>query len=245
MIESDTVYNVTVDCVIYAYDFEKLNIIVLERQLKYPNTDKYIIDDIKLPGNFLYAQEDFDEGAARIVRDLTGLGNIDLHQFKAFGSPNRTTGERDQIWFKHLDYPVNRVYTVAYYSLLKPTQMELPLNSIEHAKWIPVYEINEMAYDHEQIVKESIEALRMKIRLQSNVVFQLLPVKFTMRQLLRLYEEIYQVTLDRRNFSKKINSLDYIVQLNEKQQDVTHKPGWLYMFSNDLYEQSMKEMNIV
>lgn len=123
--------------------------------------------------------------------------------------------------------------------------MELPLNSVEHARWYPVYQIKNMAYDHQQIVKESIEALRMKIRLQSSLIFQLLPVKFTMRQLLRLYEEIFQITLDRRNFSKKINSLDYIVQLNEKQQDVSHKPGWLYMFSSDLYEQSMKEINIV
>lgn len=242
---SNIVYNVTVDCVIYAYDFQSLNIIVLERVLNDPKSGKAIINDLKLPGNFLYEYEDFDQGAARIVTDLTGLKNIDLHQFKAFGSPGRTTNEKDLIWFKHLNYPVSRVYTVAYYSLLKPSQMELTLNSIEHAKWMPVYDIKNMAYDHQQIVEDSLDSLRKKIRLQSGLIFQLLPIKFTVRQLLRLYEEIFQVKLDRRNFSKKINSLDYIVQLNEKQQDVSHKPGWLYMFSSELYEQSMKEMNIV
>jgi 8-oxo-dGTP diphosphatase len=238
-------YNVTIDCVIFGYDFKCLNIIVLERVLRTKDQKDFIINDLKLPGNFLYDHEDFDEGASRIVKDLTGLNHIELHQFKAFGAPDRISNEKDLLWFKHINYPVTRVFTIGYYSLLKPHQMNLPLTSVEHAKWYPVYKIKKMAYDHQRIVAESLEALRVKVRLQSHLVFNLLPVKFTMSQLLGLYEEIYQIKLDRRNFYKKINSLDYIVQLNEKQQDVAHKPGWLYMFSNDLYEQSVRELNII
>lgn len=238
-------YNVTIDCVIFGYDFKDLKIIVLERVLPSKDKNELIINDLKLPGNFLYDHEDFDEGACRIVKDLTGLSNIELHQFKAFGAPGRISEEKDLLWFKHIKYPVTRVFTIGYYSLLKPHQMNLPLTSIEHAKWYPVYKIKKMAYDHQQILEEAIDALRLKIRLQAHLIFNLLPVKFTMSQLLGLYEEIYQVKLDRRNFYKKINSLDYIVQLNEKQQDVAHKPGWLYMFSSDLYNQSVGALNIV
>jgi 8-oxo-dGTP diphosphatase len=237
--------NMSVDCVIYGYDMKRLNIIVLDRILHSKETGELLVNDLKLPGNQIYQDEDFDEGAARIVRDLTGLNNIELHQFKAFGSPGRISGEKDLLWFKHIKHPHTRVCTVAYYSLLKPYQTRLPLERKEHARWYPVYEAGNMAYDHKQIVQQSLEALRGKIRLQQNLIFQLLPPKFTISQLMALYEELYEIKLDRRNFYKKINSLKYIVRLNEHQENVGHKPGVLYMFNQDLFEQYMNKRIII
>jgi len=241
----DINYHMTIDCVIYGYDSKTLKIVLLERVLLGKDGKDMLINDLKLPGNHLYNHEDFDAGAKRIVNDLTGLNNIELHQFKAFGSPYRISKRKDLLWFQHINYPVTRVFTIAYYSLLRPHQIHLPLNRIEHARWYPLYKVKNLAYDHQQIIEESLEALRTKIKLQPDLIFNLLPAKFSMSQLLGLYEEIYKIKLDRRNFYKKINSLDYIVQLNEKQQDVSHKPGWLYMFSSDLYEQSMRAVNII
>ncbi len=238
-------FNVSVDCVIYGYDLKRLNIIVLKRVLRSRDTNEILIDDLKLPGNQIYHDEDFDEGAARIVKDLTGLNSIELHQFKAFGSPARISGEKDLLWFRHIKHPHTRVFTIAYYSLLKPYQTRLALERKEHARWYPIYEVGNMAYDHKQIVQESLEALRLKIKLQPNLIFQLLPAKFTMSQLMGLYEELYQIALDRRNFYKKINSLKYIVRLDEKQENVAHKPGILYMFSNDLFDQYWNKRNII
>jgi 8-oxo-dGTP diphosphatase len=237
--------NMSVDCVIYGYDMKKLNIIVLERILHSRDTGELLIDDLKLPGNQIYQDEDFDEGAARIVKDLTGLDNIELHQFKAFGSPARISGENDLLWFRHIKHPHTRVFTVAYYSLLKPYQTQFPLKRKEHARWYPIYEVGKMAYDHKQIVQQSLEALRVKIRLQPNLIFQLLPPKFTISQLMALYEQLYEIKLDRRNFYKKINSLKYIVRLNEQQENVGHKPGVLYMFNQDLFEQYMNKRVII
>ena len=237
--------NMTVDCVIFGYDLNTLNIIVLERVLYSADKKETLINDVKLPGNHIYDHEDFDEGARRIVKDLTGLNNIELHQFKAFGSPFRISEEKDRLWFKHIKYPVTRVFTVAYYSFLRPYQTQLPLKRKEHARWCPIYEVKNMAYDHKQIVEESLEALRLKIKLQPSLIFNLLPAKFTMSQLQGLYEEIYKIEFDRRNFYKKINSLKYIIRLNEKQQDVSHKPGWFYIFNNDLYEQSVSAKSII
>lgn len=236
--------NVTIDCVIYGYDLNRLNIILLERVLRSKNNE-VLIDDVKLPGNQIYYDEDFDEAAARIVKDLTGLNNIALHQFKAFGSPSRISAEKDLLWFKNIKHPETRVFTIAYYSFLKPYQTQLPLKRRENARWCPVYEVRNMAYDHKQIVQESLEALRINIRFQPNLIFQLLPAKFTMGQLMKLYEEIYRIKFDRRNFYKKINSLKYIVRLNEKQENVSHKRGTLYMFSNDLFEQYRNEGSII
>lgn len=232
--------NISVDCVIFGFDSNQLNVLLVERKLTDEETNEVLIDDWTLAGYHILEDEDFDTAAARILKKMSGLDQIYLEQFYAFGGVNRVNSPKDQIWLKHQHEGFSdRIVTVGYFSLIDNTSVSLSLKE-RNVKWFPVTELPEMGFDHAEIMEKALERLRNKLR-NEPIGFELLPEKFTISQLQRLYESILGQTFDRRNFRKKVMQMKYLIPLNEKQKDVKHKPAQLFLFSKDVYERTKKE----
>jgi hypothetical protein len=233
--------NFSVDCVIFGYDFQHLNVLLVERT--YKSSDPAIADytDFTLTGNHIYEHEDLEEAARRILYNLTGIKDIYLEQFLALGHPDRLKKPYDRLWMESIGLdPDNRVLTVAYYSLLNCNETEI-ITRDRVVRWVPIENIGELAYDHNIILAKALEYLREKMR-NSPIAYELLPHKFTLSQLQSLYETIYDTTLDKRNFRKKIRMLKYLIPMNEKQVGVAHKPARLYTFNREIYEITQKDL---
>jgi 8-oxo-dGTP diphosphatase len=231
--------NVSVDCVVFGFDFTNLNVLLIERNFT-SNGKEYA--DLKLPGDLMRLDEDLDNAAARILKENTGLSDIYLKQFKTFGSPDRLKRKPlDMEWLRQIDHPEEHVITIAYYSLIDTSeQSNSKLVISDNARWSPFQEITDLVMDHMDILKDAIEHLRGEL-LNKPIGFELLPEKFTLSQMQKLYEVILGTTFDKRNFRKKISSMKYLISLNEKQVGVAHKPARLYIFSNEVYQKTKKD----
>ena len=227
--------HISIDCVIFGFDGNNLKILLLNRQLDES------IQDLKLPGNFISDDEDLDAAAYRILKELTGLENIYLRQFSVFGSPHRIQKKRDIDWLrKTTGLPIERVVTIAYYSLISIRDIKSEKAVINNATWIDIDRVQELAFDHMDILKEGLRTLRTKLQFKP-VGMELLPRKFTIRQLQNLYEAILSKSLDNRNFRKKVLKANYLVPLEEKEKNVAHKPARLYSFNKGIYEDSFNQ----
>jgi len=225
--------NNSVDCVIFGFDFEQIKVLLIDRCQNLGNSKNLRA----LPGNLIYEEEDLDEAAYRVLEELTGIKDIYLEQVGAFGNPNRVNKESDREWLKSIrDEPNARVITAAYYSLVKIDDfIPKPHSFAKKAEWIPLTEIEELAFDHFEILQVAKEKLKQKIKIQP-IGFNLLPEKFTLSQLHKLYECIFEKPLDKRNFRRKIQKLNILTNLKEKQRGVPHKPSQLYKFNEENYQ---------
>jgi 8-oxo-dGTP diphosphatase len=231
--------NVSVDCVVFGFDFINLNVLLIERNV---TIDGISYADLKFPGDLLRLDEDLDASAGRILKENTGLGNIYLKQFRSFGSPDRLLRyPRDLEWLQQIDHTEKQVVTIAYYSLINISEKRSPdLVLSDNARWYPVHEIKDLVMDHMNILNIALEHLRAEL-LNKPIGFELLPEKFTLSQMQKIYEVILGTTFDKRNFRKKILSMKYLIPLNEKQVGVAHKPARLYVFSRELYIKTKKD----
>ncbi len=233
--------NISVDCVIFGFDFEKLNVLLVERQLLDPKTGDEIIFDYTLAGNHIYIDEELEDAAKRVLFDLTGLENIYLEQFTTTGDPNRLKSEKDQLWLKSTGKnPADRVISVCYFSLLNCNEVSIKTGK-RKVDWFPLKEIKNLAFDHGQIIQSALESLRRKLQYEP-IGFEMLPEKFTLSQLQKLYEVVFDVEFDKRNFRKKVSKMKYLIRLNEKQKGVSHKPARYYTFSREVYEKTKNDM---
>jgi 8-oxo-dGTP diphosphatase len=236
---SATINSISIDCVVFGFDFEKLNVLLLERELT-DEEGKSVFQDLSLVGYHILENEPIDNAAYRILKETTGLTNIYLEQFYTFGSPTRLHDHRTRLWLKSIGRnPNQRVITVGYFSLVNIFNVNVSY-SHRHARWYDIKSVTELAFDHFEILQKALEALRLKI-ISEPIAFELLPRKFSLTQLQKLYEAVLAISIDKRNFRKKVQQSDYIVALKEKQKDVTHKPAQLYMFSKDIYDATKKD----
>ncbi|MFK7786173.1 MAG: NUDIX domain-containing protein [Crocinitomicaceae bacterium] len=224
---------ISVDCVILGFDFEKLQVLLIERDTESEDqASRYA-----LPGDLIYDDENLNQAANRVLKELTGLENIYLEQCRAHGDVDRTKRESDRKWLESVrDEPTLRVITIAYYSLVninafKPT----PSNFAKSVVWKPLSEIEDLAFDHFEILTQARKTLQARIKLKP-IGFNLLPEKFTLSQLHKLYEAILGRELDKRNFRRKMMKLDIVERLDEKQIGVPHKPSNFYKFNIENYE---------
>jgi len=234
--------NFSVDCVIFGFDFEKLNVVLVEREYDDPVTGDIIIRDYTLAGYHIYEDEDLDNAAYRILKDRTGLENLYLEQFGTFGKIDRVAKERDQLWLKLIAQGfADRVITVGYYALIDSTKVTLFSNEFK-IQWFPVHEALKMdlAFDHNEILQKALETLRNKVRTEP-IAFELLPDLFTLTQLQKLYEAITGNSIDKRNFRKKKLQMPFIVPMKKKQEGVPHRPARLFHFDRDLFDQTRNE----
>lgn len=219
--------HVSVDCVVFGFDFEQLKILLIQRDTSI-NNDKSVLS-WALPGDLISDDEDLGQAAHRVLKELTNIEHIYLKQFKAFGDPSRIKKPSDRIWLKKMrTYPEARVITVAYFALVNINDFS-PLASkfAIDVKWHPITELPELAFDHETIIEEGHQALRRAIEVEP-IAFKLLPEKFTLSQVQKLYEHILGEELDKRNFRKKVLAMDVLKPLDEKQKGVSHKPAQLF-----------------
>lgn len=210
---------ISVDCVIFGFDENELKVLLIESDLKEFKGKWSLLGDIMHP------DEDIETAAYRVLRERTGLEDVYMEQVQAFGGINR--------------HPAGRVITIAYYSLVNIEHVELKTHFNE-LHWHAVKDIRQMAFDHREILATCLERLQRKV-IDQPVGFNLLPKKFSLRELQNLYEAILDVKLDRRNFRKKFFAMDYLIDLNEEEQEVRHRPARLYKFNQEKYNQRQKK----
>ncbi len=225
--------HISVDCVVIGFDGEQLKVLLIKRM---GEEHGEIFHDMKLPGSLIYMDEDLDEAAKRVLNELTGLKNVQLMQFKAFGSKNRTKDPKDVHWLERaIQSRVERIVTVAYLSMVKIDRtLNRDLDDFQ-ANWIALSDIKTLAFDHNLIIKEALTYIRQYVEFSPSVLFDLLPRKFTALQLRTLYEVISNRPIDVRNFHKKIASMEYVVPLEEKQLGVAHRAARYYRFDKKIY----------
>jgi 8-oxo-dGTP diphosphatase len=232
----ETLPTISVDCVIFGYEENMLKVLVRREFIPYEGE---IYLEWKLPGNHIRRSEDISETASRILKEQTGLENIFVKQFMVFSDPDRLSrNKRDYEWVKPR-LEDDRVITVGFYSLINLKDVD---NStlIDVAKWANAYEIDTLMFDHKEIYDEAFKKLRYDL-LHEPLVFELLPVKFTLTEMQKLYEAIFNTSYDKRNYRRKVNKMPYLIPLDEIQTGVSHKPARLYSFDRDIYEKTRTE----
>ncbi len=216
--------NVSVDCVVFGFDNEKLNVLLIEQKL--PNQEHR---QVALPGDLITDEESLDESADRVLKELTGLSGIFLKQFHTFGNPNRVKDIKDLEWLQSFrENPQARVITVAYFALVKMGDFQPEASSFaDKVLWCDVNEMPKLAFDHDEIFATALERLRQDFE-NNKTGFELLPEKFTLSHIQTLYETILGKKLDKRNFRKKLLKEKLVSATTEKQTGVLHKPALLY-----------------
>jgi 8-oxo-dGTP diphosphatase len=203
---------ISVDCVIFGYDKKELKLLLIKSDLEEFSGLWSLLGDLVRPN------EDLETASYRILKERTGLDDVYPEQVYTFGSLNR--------------HPSGRVITVAYYSLVDINHHQLKLTNNE-LHWHRLSDIKDLAFDHKLILNTCLQRIREQV-LEKPVIFNLLPEKFSLRQLQELYEAILGVDLDRRNFRKRISLKDWIIDLNEMEANVPHRPGKLYKAKTQL-----------
>lgn len=230
--------HISVDCVVIGFDGVQLKVLLVKRM---GEEEGEVFHDMKLPGSLIYMDEDLDEAAQRVLHELTGLKNVNLVQFKAFGSKNRTKNPKDVHWLERAQRAkVERIVTIAYLSLVK-IDRALNRNLDEcQASWVAMEDIADLAFDHNLIIKEALSYIRQYVEINPLALFELLPRKFTAAQLRVLYELVYEKRIDVRNFHKKMAQMEYVVPLDEKQEGVSHRAARFYRFEKKVYNKIRK-----
>ena len=211
----------TVDCVVFGLDERDLKVMLIQRDLP-PFRGKWA-----LPGGFVRLDETLEEAARRELQEETGLEKIFLEQLYTYGAVDRD--------------PRERVVTVAWYALVRLSDHRvMAATDARDAAWFGLDDLPQLAFDHDQILQAAHQRLQSTVRYEP-IGFELLPVKFTLTQLQTLYEIILDRTLDKRNFRKKILSLNVLQELDEVETDVAHRAARLYRFNQKRYREMVKQ----
>ncbi len=207
-----------VDCIIFGFNNQDLKILLIKRDFE-PEKGKW-----SLIGGFLKKSETFDDAAIRVLNKLTGLHDIYMEQLQTFSKVDRD--------------PVERTISVAYYALIDIENHDKELIQKYSAKWHSIAEIPNLIFDHNEMLEKAMNRLRLRTSIRP-IGFELLPKKFTMKQLQNLYEAILDKNIDKRNFINKINALDILVKLDEKDMNSSRKGSFLYQFDQDKYQDKL------
>ncbi|WP_031425220.1 NUDIX hydrolase [Flavimarina sp. Hel_I_48] len=208
-----------VDCIIFGFDENELKILLIKRDFE-PEKGK-----LSLIGGFLKRSENLDDAANRILLTLTGIQNIYMEQLYTFSKVDRDPGER--------------TLSTSYYALINIKEHNEDLNQQFSAQWYGIDEAPALIFDHGEMVDKAIKRLRRRA-ISKPIGFELLPEKFTMKQLQKLYEAILAEKQDKRNFINKINSLKVLIKLDEKDMTSSRKGSYLYQFDKEKYDDKVR-----
>lgn len=234
--------NLAVDCVIFGLDSDHLNILLQKRTLNLHNDNYQIIDDWVLPGDKVLKSKNLKQSAERILGMITDAKFPTISQFKTYESQVRIYGDRDLLWIRSQGAALKAV-TVVHCLTLPKEVIELEADS--EYKWFPFESLPELGFDHKAIINDAYEDLKVKIT-NEPVMFELLPLKFTLNELQTACEILLNIELDNRNFRKKAISKPYIVPLEDKRKVAgVKKPSKLFMFSKDVYEKLAEKDYII
>jgi len=208
---------VAVDIIIFTVFEEDLKVLLVKRKIL-PFKGMWAI-----PGGFIHMDESLDDAAKRELKEETNVSEVYLEQLYTFGDPHRD--------------PRTRVITVAYFALVSPEKLNLQAaTDVEEVRWFSMYKLPDLAFDHKEILDYALERLRNKLN-YTTVGFQLLPEKFTLTELQKVYEVILDKKLDKRNFRKKILSMGILRECEgeTKMYKGYHRPAQLYSFALDRF----------
>jgi len=208
-------YSFSCDCVIFGYKNGQIHALLIKRSME-PYDGHWAI-----PGDLVYPDEDITDAAKRILKELTKLDKLELHQSQTFGHPRR--------------HPQGRVITTAYFSMMRIDDFPVKASSwAGEVKWVPIHEIPMLAFDHNLILSSTYELLKQKLT-NDPICFDLLPRKFTLNDFQQLYEYANESEMDKANFRKKIKSIP-LIEHEEKQVNVKHRPAKLFSFDQKEYD---------
>ncbi|MBE8713018.1 NUDIX hydrolase [Sphingobacterium hungaricum] len=205
-----------VDCIIFGFNGESLQILLIKRGFE-PEINHW-----SLMGGFVQPEESPEEAATRILKKLTGLENLYMEQSSIFGKPDR---EKYQ-----------RVVSITYFALIDTNQYQHILSDEYKAKWFPIDNYPELIFDHEEMIVSAKRLLRSKAAVYP-ILFELLPEKFTLPQISSLYEAVYTIDIDKRNFNRKLLSSKLLIKLNEKDKENSKKGAFYYTLNRDVYKE--------
>lgn len=232
---SGLVPQLTLDCVIFGFHEGAIKVLLL----KWKRTDYY-----SLPGGTVRQEESLDDAAIRVLKERTGLDKIFLRQFYTFGKVERYDREEIKAKLAHLLDPAlwyERPISVGYYALVDFEEVFPNADALsESCDWWDLGEVPELLFDHQEILEKALHALRLELSFQP-VGLNLLPEKFTMPDMMRMYEAILGKKIDPRNFQKKILKSGIVIKLDEVKKGVAHKSPFLYRFDANKYEEVLKE----
>lgn len=223
--------HLSVDCVIFGFHENELKVLLI----------RWKDGPWCLPGGFVKKEESLDTSASRILHERTGLDNIFLKQFHVFGDPNREKDKKEINSKLNDSWIMDRFVTVGYYALVEYSKVKPKPDWLsDECTWWDIHSIPSLVYDHNAILEKALEVLRLSLN-DHPIGYNLLPEKFTMPELQRLYETILDKAIDRRNFQKKLLSLDILVRLEERKTGGAHKAPYLYRFDKRKYARALKE----
>ena len=224
----------SIDCVIITFHNNKLKILLNKLLLN----DKWM-----LPGGYVYKEEDLDQAAYRILKGRTGVKDIYLEQFHTFGDYNRVKPEETLRIYNNYGVKEDdlkkqpRFITTGYFALVKYDRVKIKEKKEDICKWFNIDEVPELYGDHNIIIKRALNFIKIQIE-QLPIGFEILPEKFTISELRKLYEAILGKELDRRNFQKKMLSSEQIIKLDERKETGTNQQPILFSFN----KQKIKEL---
>jgi len=177
-------------------------------------------------GGFVKPDESIDETANRVLLEYTGITSVFMEQVGTYGNVERDSGER--------------VISIVYYALINMKSYDERLEKQHNAEWIDINEVGKLVFDHNQMLTDTINTLRRRAATRP-IGFNLLPGKFTLPQLQSLYEAIYQTSLDKRNFRKKIFEMDILEKLDEKDKNTSKRGAYYYRFNKEKYDKRLED----
>ena len=207
---------VSVDCIVFGFDNDKLKLLIGRRQMD-PGRGEW-----SLYGGFVREDESLVEAANRVLYTLTGLKDIYMKQVGAFGAIDRDPGER--------------VITVAYCALINVKDYDDELRQEHGVEWVSINEMPKLYSDHNEMVRKAVTLLRRRISTEP-LSFNLLPELFTLTQLQHVYEAILGEQIDKRNFRKRIKSIDFIEKTEHIDKLTSKRGAMLYRFNKNAYDQ--------
>jgi 8-oxo-dGTP diphosphatase len=227
--------HLSIDCVIFGFHAGELKVLLLRWKH---------VGGWSLPGGYIGREESLEDAAQRVLAERTGLKEVYLQQFGAFGGLNRREAETIGAFMQGLgvdvpdDYSFGaRVVTIGYFALVD-FEKATPTPDIfaEDCRWWDFHERPPLLFDHDEIVTKALETLRQQLDYQP-LGPNLLPEKFTMPELQKLYETVLGRELDRRNFQRKVQDLGLVERLPERRTGGAHRAPYLYRFDVERWEQ--------
>lgn len=231
--------NISLNCTIIAFHEKKLKVLLNT----FRGFDKWF-----LPGGFVRKEEDLNDAISRIFTVHTGLRDVFMKQFAVFGDLNRLSREESEQLCRCIDinpekgsWLSHRFMAIAYYAFVKHEKVsKLEKKAEEDINWFAIDELPPLYGDHQNIIKEAIQSMRLQLG-YIPVGYELLPPKFTMPELRIIYETILGRELDRRNFKRKVLSTGCVYPLNERKKVGAHKSPNLYGFDAAKYQAAKEE----
>jgi len=211
---------VSVDCIILGFKESAIHVLIIKRKFDPLKGER------SLMGGFVKQNESVNDTVARVVYEYTGIENVYLEQVGAYGDVGRDIA--------------GRVISIVYYALIDMELFDETLMRKYDAEWVNINQVGALILDHNRFLNDTLRLMRRRTATRP-VGFNLLPEKFTLPQLQSLYEAIYQTSLDKRNFRKKIFEMDILEKLDEKDKNASKRGAYYYRFNKEKYDRRLED----